>query len=111
MEYIYGIRYGLRASWCEYTDEELRAAWDNESGQGHRQAVERGEWCVVVPCDEFDAISYSRLFVRHVFAIPTCCHYDSETLSLYCGDAGSGRAAARARAQRLVEFLVQEAGG
>lgn len=81
------VRNGIRTIWVEYTDEELRAAW-SEDGQGHRQAVGRGDRCVVVQCDEFDAISISRLFVRHLFACPTCCHYDGATLSLYCGDAG-----------------------
>lgn len=70
------------------------------------QAVERGRWCIVIKCDEWDAISLSRLFIRNVFAIATCCHYDreAETLSLYCGDAGSGQQGAISEARKLVAF-------
>ncbi len=75
--------------WTRYTRGEIKEAW-NRDGQGHSQAIKRGGDCVVVPCDEEEAIILSALFVRSVFAIPTCSHYDGKTLSLYCGDAGSG---------------------
>ncbi len=78
--------YGLH--WTRYTKKEIKEAW-NKDGQGHFQAIERGDACIVVPCDEGEAIILSALFVRNVFAIPTCTHYDGKTLSLYCGDAGS----------------------
>ncbi len=93
-------------SWTEYTDTDIVAAWSDEEGQGHRQAVERGRGCIVVKCDQWDAISLSRLFIRNVFAIATCCHYDweSETLSLYCGDAGSGTPVSMNQTRKLVAF-------
>jgi hypothetical protein len=71
------------------TPDEMPAYW-RQDGQGHQQAEARGPACVVVKCDLTDAKSLSAWFVNHVFGIPTCTHYDSETLSLYCGDAGSG---------------------
>lgn len=79
--------YGLH--WTRYTKGEIKEAW-NKDGQGHSNAMKRGDACVVVPCDEEEAIILSALFVRRVFALPTCTHYDGNTLSLYCGDAGSG---------------------
>lgn len=101
-----GLRDGIETIWTEYTNEELRAAW-NEGDQGHAEAVERGRWCVVIECDEYDAVSLSRLFVRNVFAIPTCCHYDGRTLSLYCGDAGSGAPGTFALARALVALWIR----
>ena len=97
------FRDGINTLWTEYTDEELRAAWETND-QGHRQAVERGPTCVVVICDVFDAVSISRLFVRNIFAVPTCCHYDGTTLSLYCGDAGGGWRDTYRSAQTLTLF-------
>lgn len=80
---------GAKIIWISYTDAELKAAWQEE-GQGHQKAVERGEYCHIIPCSEDEALRLSRKFVEQVFAIPTCCHYDGSTLSLYCGDAGKG---------------------
>lgn len=79
----------FNTTWEEYDDAEIMVAWGNASGQGHQQAVERGRWCIVVECDVYDAISLSRLWIRNLFALPTCCNHDGKTLSLYCGDAGS----------------------
>lgn len=75
--------------WFRRSDDELIAAW-SEDGQGHRQAVERGHMCVVFKCTREQALLATRAFVEKVFAVPTCCHYDGETLSMYCGDAGVG---------------------
>lgn len=75
--------------WYKYSDDELTAAW-SEDGQGHKRAVERGDMCVVFECTPVQALLATRAFVEKVFAVPTCCHYDGETLSLYCGDAGVG---------------------
>lgn len=54
---------------------------------GHHEAIERGVDCVIVPCDQETAVLLSRLFIREL-AMPTCCHYDGHTLSMYCGAAG-----------------------
>jgi hypothetical protein len=78
-----------------YTDEELRAAW-NERGQGHCEAVERGPLCVVVECDEEAALLWTRVFCERLFNIPTCVHYDGRTVSMYCGD-GSAVSAFKAK--------------
>lgn len=75
--------------WWKYSDDELTEAWSDD-GQGHKQAVERGDMCVVFKCTPAQALLATRAFVEKVFAVPTCCHYDGETLSLYCGDAGVG---------------------
>lgn len=82
------IREG-NTSWYKYSDDELIAAWDTYD-QGHKQAVERSEMCVVFDCTKEQALLATRAFVEKVFAVPTCCHYDGETLSMYCGDAGVG---------------------
>lgn len=87
--------------WAERTDAEIKAAW-HTVGQGHEEAKARGRWCVVVECDEEEAIHLSRLFIRE-FAIPTCCHYDGTTLSMECGGAGGhGVADLMARMRSIV---------
>lgn len=96
------IHHGTR-----YTREEIAAAWESE-GQGHETAIERGGWCVIVPCQEREvALQLSAAFVRCVFAIPTCCHWNGTTLSLYCGDAGHGAPGAKANCEKLVETFME----
>ena len=72
-----------------HTKEELESAWHNISGQGNLDARGRGWACIIIPCDKETALVLSAIFHRH-FAIETCCHWDGETLSMYCGDAGGG---------------------
>lgn len=79
---------GMSVTTPIYTDAEIKKAWVSY-GQGSRQAEARGTHCVVVPCDEEAAVALTREFLDH-FNIPTCCHYDGNTLSMYCGDAGRG---------------------
>lgn len=86
-----------------YLPEEIRAAWQDKKGQGHRQAVQRGRDCVVVKINDENAVVLAALFIRCVFAIPTCTHYNGKTLSLYCGDSGSGVKACLAHARGLVQ--------
>lgn len=71
-----------------YSDGEIERAW-HENGQGHEEAVSRGEWCAVVACNKQKAIELSSWFVNSRFALETGCHYDGLTLSIYCGAAGS----------------------
>lgn len=80
---------GIMTWWRRYTPSELREAW-RTAGQGHDRAVQRGQHCVVLPCDD-EALAV-RLSARgmRVFAIRTCFHWDGRTFSVYCGDAGSG---------------------
>lgn len=80
------ITYGLR-TFKLLTDREIQAAWDDNRGQGNKEARERGNLCVVWKCDRAQAVALSRLFHWH-FAVPESCHYDGETLSAYCGGAG-----------------------
>lgn len=71
-----------------YEPDEMPIYWEDR-GQGHKEAVCRGSMCVVKKCDLQSAKKISAEFVNDLFSIPTCTHYDGETLSLYCGDAGS----------------------
>lgn len=71
-----------------YSDVQIKEAW-NKKGQGHNEAVGRGSMCVVKKCSEEEALAMSRVFIDR-FAIPTCCNYNGETLSMYCGSAGGG---------------------
>jgi len=72
-----------------YTDAEIEDAWADTTGQGNRQARLRNAFCVVIGLQsKAEAIELSHLFVGSVFAIPTCTHWNGETLSLYVGDAG-----------------------
>ena len=98
---MHGLKNGRETYWFEYSDDELKHAW-SEDGQGHANAIARGETCHVVKCSENEAVALSRLFVSNVFAIPTCCHYDGITLSMYCGDAGRGCGDALKMARALV---------
>jgi len=83
-----------------YDDEEIRQGWDG--GQGNQQARERGKFCVIVPLPDSEfAVGLTHLFVMLVFAIPSCTHWDGETLSMYCGDAGSGYRLTIARAVQV----------
>jgi len=73
-----------------HSKAELKAAWYATDKQGNREAEARGRDCVVVICPNEDkALELSALFHRF-FAIESCCHWDGQTLSMYCGDAGSG---------------------
>ncbi len=80
---------GPSITWTEYTDKDIKEAWEKPQ-QGHHQAVDRGKDCIVVTCDEETAILFTRIFIRE-FAIPTCCHYDGQTLSMYCGALGEDK--------------------
>jgi hypothetical protein len=96
--------------WTEYEDWEIVWAWEQD-GQGNRDARQRGRWCYVIACDLDQAIALSRLFVRNVFAVRTCCHYDGKTLSMYCGDAGGNAHLALAKAKDVCgRFLRGEIG-
>jgi len=98
---------GYITHWIEYNEEEIQMFWDTK-GQGHHEAVHRGGWCVVIPCDLNQAIKYSLWFVHKAFAIPTCTHYNGETLSLYCGDAGSGASNLKSRVEAFIEGANSE---
>lgn len=91
--------------WHEHDDAETEAAWHDEQGQGNRYAREREFYCVVVPCTKDEAIVLSKLFHKR-FAIESCCHYDGETLSMYCGDAGSNADSLL----RDIDMMAQEQG-
>lgn len=85
-----------------YHAGEIVAAWQ-EKGQGHEDAVARGHNCVLIPCSWTDAIILSAIFVRGIFAILTCCHYNGQTLSLYCGEAGRDASWTCDRARMLAD--------
>lgn len=80
---------GVTTHWLEYSKKEIQKLWKKD-GQGHSQAMKRDDFCVWTYCNEEDATNLSLWFVHNAFAIPTCTHYNGETLSLYCGDAGGG---------------------
>ena len=85
-----------------YDDEEIRRGW--ESGQGNQQARERGKFCVIAPLPDVEfAVGLTHLFVMLVFAIPSCTHWDNETLtlSMYCGDAGGNYRECQKRAVQV----------
>lgn len=58
--------------------------------QGQEQARRRGRRCVVVRCTRDEAEELIRLWTQYLFAIESCTHYDGDTLSLNCSEAGSG---------------------
>ena len=73
-----------------YDLQDMMDAW-KQNGQGHKAAKERGDQCVIISgIDEICAAKLSRDFCENYFNIPTCTHWNGKTLSLYCGDAGSG---------------------
>lgn len=83
------IEGNIKTTWYEYSPEEIKKAW-YLNGQGHEYAVARDKWCAIKKCDEKEAIELSEWFVHKQFACPTCCHYDGDTLSIDCSQAGSG---------------------
>lgn len=97
---------GGTCTFSVYTQQEIEAGWHDTDGQGNHQAREKGTSCVCVECGHDDALELSALFVRQVFAIPSCCHYDGVTLSLYCGDAGQHWVSCRNSAQSLVDMFA-----
>ena len=66
---------------------EIKKGWLDKEGQGNKEAEKKKLFCVVVRCDEQDALMLSALFYRS-FALRSCCYYGNNELSLYCGDAG-----------------------
>jgi hypothetical protein len=78
----------VETHYTQYTREEIVAFWNTE-GQGHKQALNRSSMCVVAPATKEAAIDISALFIRDIFASPTCTHYDGKTISLYCGNVGA----------------------
>lgn len=94
-------------SWFEYTDTALLREMGDSSLQGNRQAEARESMCVIAAVrSPQEAVELCRVFVRDVFAIPSCCHYDGTTLSMYCGDAGSGWQGTVKRAVALCEHYM-----
>ena len=82
------------------TPEEWLVAWESDE-QGNKQAKARGNMCVIVPCDKIEqAVIYANLFFRE-FAIASCSHWNGNTLSMYCGDAGGGYQSLMGRARVL----------
>ena len=89
----------------------IRNAWNDENGQGNRCARSMTCFCVVIHgCPEDDALIISHVFNRQ-FAMPTACWYDRGTLSIYCGDAGSGASALHGMMSSLVQgyFMGRDA--
>ena len=78
----------ITSHWTEYTDKEIQDIWEKD-GQGRNQSKSRGPFCVVTTCSKNDAVAICQYFIRNLFAIPTCTHYNGDTVSLFCGDAGS----------------------
>jgi hypothetical protein len=93
------VAYGAEST---ISDDEIRKAWKSK-GQGHDYAVERKSYfCVVVGgITVGDALVLCRAFLNF-FNMPSCTHWNGKTLSLYCGEAGSGAEALK----RGVEGLV-----
>jgi len=67
--------------------KEIQEGWEGP-GQGNYEARLGKNNCVVVDCNMSEAILLTQIFL-HYFAIPTCCHYDGDKLSMFCGHAGS----------------------
>lgn len=87
-------------------DQEIEDGWNNLDGQGNRAARQRGDGCVVVECRTlWLALELTRLFYLE-FAILSCCHWDRETLSMYCGDAGSGGVYLRPRIEAMARATL-----
>lgn len=99
---------GTQVHWYEYTDIELVNAWYDVRGQGNIYARNRGPACIIHTCTQDEAIELSRMFVRTVFAIPTCCHYDGNTVSLYCGDAGRNYQRTMEKAKELIKNITKK---
>lgn len=101
---------GGTKTYTVYADDEIRQAWEDQRGQGNAAARSRSHYCVVRACSEEQALAISHAFMR-CFASPSCCHYDGETVSLYCGDAGRGWSQTFACADRAAsEVLTPNAG-
>ncbi len=66
-------------------------SFQNVEGQGHRlaKAARNEYWNVCVNCTEEEAEIIGAEFVKR-FAMRSCLYYDGTTLSMYCGEAGSG---------------------
>lgn len=82
---------GYDVSFKRYSKKEIVEEWDNLEGQGNKQSRERGDFCVLYPCDEDTAIILTALLVRNVFAIPSCASWENKQLSFYFGDCGLPR--------------------
>ena len=89
---------GYDVSFKRYSKKEIFEEWDNRDGQGNKQSRERGDFCVIHPCDEDTAIILTALLVRNVFAIPSCASYENKQLSFYFGGTSAAiKAMERAR--------------
>lgn len=86
----------------KYSISEITQSW-GEDGQGHYDAVERkSPWCIIIKCDLSQAINICAWFLS-TFSMPTCTHYDNKTLSINCGEAGSGAEYLYDRVEAFIE--------
>lgn len=99
-EYKHG---NVTCCYFAYTPDEVRSWWTRSDCWYHEEAKARGQDCVVTPpLNEQDAVILSALFVRCIYAEPSRCHYDGETLSLYCGSSD-----VEFHAEKLVEGFLR----
>jgi len=101
----YRLEYG-KTTYNKWTTDEFRDAWHrNPLGQGQKEAKERKHHCVIVHTGkESDALVLSALFVRLIFAMPSCTHWDGSTLSLHYGQVGHYTTeSSRVTAEKMVE--------
>jgi len=97
---------GIETVYIEYSDGYLIKSWGMEHEQGNIKARGKGHFCVSVACNKQEAVKLSRAFVRHCFAIPTCCHFSNNELSAYCGDAGRGAIELMAKTKTLFQQMT-----
>lgn len=72
-----------------YSDEEIEDLISSENFI-REEARRRGSLCVVKICSTKEqAIKMARRFYQR-FSSYECIHWNGETISFYCGEAGSG---------------------
>ena len=64
--------------------QEIKEGWEKREGKGNKEARMMEDHCVLVQCDEEDAIELSHQFYC-LKPHRSSCYHDGETLSLYCG--------------------------
>ena len=68
---------------------EIKKGWSDKKSQDNKMSRSKKFYCVIISCDEHDALMLSFLFYCN-FASRSSCYYGDNELSLYCGGAGSG---------------------
>lgn len=74
-------------TYIRYTKNEWREFW-KQDGQGKQKAINKAQYCIVVPCNNEEVALQLSAACNRIFAIPTCHYWNGFEFITYYGDCG-----------------------